>query len=98
MSCAVWPGVAISVTDQNEAPTITSSGGGDAASVGVNENSTAVTTVTATDPDIPAQTLTYSVLTGAGSPDGAKFTIDGSGHLSFISAPNFEAPGSAAGS
>jgi len=90
--------VAITVTDLNENPVITSNGGGDTASVNVNENSTAVTTVTATDPDVPAQTLTYSVLTGAGSPDGAKFTIDGSGHLSFISAPDFEAPGSAASS
>ena len=90
--------VTITVTDANENPVITSNGGGDAASVNVNENSSAVTTVTATDPDVPAQTLAYSVLTGAGSPDGAKFTIDGSGHLSFISAPDFEAPGSAASS
>ena len=90
--------VQITVTGLNETPAITSDGGGDTASVNVAENSTAVTTVTATDPDLPAQTLSYTVLTGAGSPDGLKFTIDGSGHLSFISAPDFEAPGSAASS
>ncbi|HEV7880896.1 beta strand repeat-containing protein, partial [Bradyrhizobium sp.] len=90
--------VTITVTDVNDPPVITSNGGGDTASVGVNENSTAVTTVTATDPDVPAQTLTYSVVNGAGSPDASKFGIDPSGHLFFLSAPNFEAPGSAAGS
>ena len=90
--------VTINVTDLNEAPVITSNGGGDTASVNVTENSTAVTTVTATDQDIPAQTLTYSVVNGAGSPDASKFGIDGSGHLFFLSAPDFEAPGSAASS
>jgi VCBS repeat-containing protein len=90
--------VTITVTDVNDPPVITSNGGGDTASVNVNENSTAVTTVTATDPDVPAQTLTYSVVNGAGSPDATKFGIDGSGHLFFLSAPDFEAPGSAASS
>jgi len=75
---------------------IGSNGGGDTASVNVDEGATAVTTVTATDPDVPAQTLSFSVLTGAGSPDGGKFSIDGSGNLTFIAPPNFEAFGSAA--
>jgi co-chaperonin GroES (HSP10) len=90
--------ITVTVTDVNEAPVITSNGGGATASVNVDENATTVTTITATDQDVPAQTLSYSVLTGAGSPDGAKFTVDGTGHLSFSSAPNFEAPGSAAAS
>ena len=59
-------------------------------SVNVAENATAVTTVTATDADLPAQTLTYSISGGA---DAAKFTIDATtGALSFVAAPDFEAP------
>ena len=53
----------------NEAPVITSNGGGAAASINVAENNTAVTTVTATDVDA-GQTLTYSISGGA---DAAKF-------------------------
>ena len=50
---------------------------------------TAVTTVTATDPDAGA-TLTYSIIGGA---DAAKFTINATtGVLTFVAAPNFEAP------
>ena len=90
--------VTITATDLNEAPVITSNGGGSSASFNLSEGVTAVTTVTATDPDVPAQTLTYSLVTGAGSPDTAKFNIDGSGNLTFVTPPNFEAPGSAANS
>lgn len=73
----------------NAAPVITSNGGGSTATASVNENSTAVTTVTATDPDAGA-TLTYSIVGGA---DAALFTINATtGALSFISAPNAEAP------
>ncbi len=79
----------ITVTDVNEPPTITSNGGGDAADISVPENSTAVTTVTATDPDQGA-TLTYDISGGA---DQAAFTIDEeSGVLTFLSAPDFEHP------
>ena len=84
--------ITVTVTDVNEAPVITSDGAGATASINVNENSTTVTTVTSTDQDTPAQTLTYSLVVGAGSPDQAKFTIDAAGHLSFITAPNFEIP------
>jgi len=74
------------------APTITSNGGGATASVSVAENSAAVTTVAASDPDT-GTTLTYSIVGGA---DQFKFQINGtSGALSFIAAPNFEAPGDA---
>ena len=73
----------------NEAPVITSNGGGATAAVNVAENSTAVTTVTATDPDA-GPTLTYSIIGGA---DAAKFTINATtGVLTFVAAPNFEAP------
>jgi hypothetical protein len=51
----------------------------------VAENTTAVMTVTATDADLPAQTLTYSIVGGA---DAAKFAINSStGALSFATAP-----------
>ena len=69
---------------------ITSNGGGATAAINVAENTTAVTTVTATDADLPAQTLTYSIVGGA---DAAQFTINAStGALSFVAAPDFEAP------
>ena len=80
--------VNIDVTPVNDAPVITSNGGGVLASVSVAENTSAVTTVTATDVDGPA--TIYSISGGA---DALKFTINAStGALTFISAPNFEAP------
>jgi VCBS repeat-containing protein len=81
----------IAINGVNEfAPVITSNGGASTASVSVTENSTAVTTVAATDADQPAATLVYSIVGGA---DAARFAIDASsGALSFVSAPNFESP------
>ena len=80
---AVTQNVAVTVTNVNEAPSITSG-----AAFNVAENATAVTTVTATDPEAAA--LTYSLSGGA---DQAKFSINAStGVLAFITAPNFEAP------
>ncbi|WP_223488343.1 VCBS domain-containing protein [Pseudomonas sp. A-RE-19] len=82
--------VTVHINGSNDSPTITSDGGGATASVSVAENTTAITTVVATDVDLPAQTLTYSIVGGA---DAAKFSIvSGTGALSFVSAPNFEAP------
>ncbi|MCO8314504.1 VCBS domain-containing protein, partial [Pseudomonas mandelii] len=82
--------VTVTINGSNDSPTITSNGGGTTASVSVAENTTVVTTVTATDVDLPAQTLSYSIVGGA---DAAKFSIvSGTGALSFVSAPNFEAP------
>ncbi len=79
----------INLTDVNEAPSITSDGGGATASVNVTENGTAVTTVVTRDPDA-GQTLAYSIVGGS---DAAKFAINSStGVLSFLSAPNYEAP------
>ena len=73
---------------QNVAPVITSNGGDDTARVAVPENSSFVTTVTATDPE--GTTLAYSLVGGA---DQGRFTIDPvTGMLSFNEAPDFETP------
>ncbi len=81
--------IAVTVTNANDSPVITSDGGGASASLNAAENQTAVTTVTATDPDM-ADTLTYSLSGGA---DQALFSINSStGVLVFASAPDFEAP------
>ncbi|MFA5951562.1 MAG: DUF4347 domain-containing protein, partial [Hyphomicrobium sp.] len=77
----------IKLTNVNEAPVITSNGGGTAAAVTAAENQTAVTTVTSTDVDAGA-TKTYTITGGA---DASKFTIDSStGVLAFVSAPDYE--------
>ena len=74
----------------NAAPVITSNGGGAAAAVSMAENTTPVTTVTASDSDLPT-TLIYSITGGA---DAARFKIGAAtGALAFIAAPDFEAPG-----
>src|SRR5437016_6097789 len=71
-----------------------SNGGGASAAVSIAENTTAVTTVAATDPNA-GQSLGYSISGGA---DAALFTIDStSGALAFLTAPNFEAPADAGG-
>ena len=83
----------VSITAVNDAPVVTSNGGGATAAVSVAENTTSVTTVTATDADLPAQTLTFSIVGGA---DAARFTINSStGGLAFASAPDYEAPADA---
>ena len=79
---------AVTVTDQNDAPVITSDGGGATAAINAAENQTAVTTVTYTDVDVPADAITYS-LSGA---DAALFSIDAGGVLTFVAAPDFENP------
>ncbi|WP_308874211.1 cadherin repeat domain-containing protein [Thiothrix subterranea] len=78
----------ITVTDANDAPVITSNGGNDNAVLDVDENTTAVTTVTSTDQDgdIPS----YSI---SGGVDAGLFKIDPvTGELSFKTAPDFENP------
>ena len=84
--------ITVSVTDVNEAPVITSDGGGATASVGVVENTTAVTTVEYTDEDA-ADTILY-ILSGV---DSTKFNITAGGVLTFVSAPDFEIPTSNGG-
>ena len=82
--------VVVTVKDVNESPAITSNGAGSTAAVSVSENTTAVTTVTATDAEGTA--LIYSI----SGTDSALFAIDPStGALSFVSAPNYEAPADA---
>ncbi len=86
---ATTQAVAITVTNVNEAPTITS---GAAASFAENATGT-VYTAAATDPDA-GTTLTYS-LSGA---DAALFDINATtGAITFKSSPNYEAPGDAGG-
>ena len=83
----------VAITDKPEAPSITSNGGGDTASVDVAENTTDVTTVTATDPD--GDGLAYSLTGGA---DKDLFDLNaGFGVLTFKAAPDFEAPADADG-
>ena len=73
----------------NHEPQIVSNGGGDTATVSIPENASAVTTVVATDID-PGTTLTYAIVGGA---DAQRFAIDAlTGALSFVTAPDFEAP------
>ena len=74
--------VRLTIGDANQSPTITS-----ASSVAVPENQTAIMTVTASDADIPAQSLTFSVIGGA---DAAAVAFTTGGALSFVTAPNFE--------
>ncbi len=68
----------------NNNPVITSP-----ATANVAENTTSVLTVTASDPDVPVQLLTFSIFGGA---DQAKFAITSGGVLTFLTPPNFEAP------
>ncbi len=80
--------VSLTITPQNDAPIITSNGGGTTGTATVIEGNTAVTTVNAFDAE--GATLTYSITGGA---DAALFSIDpNTGALSFISAPNLGAP------
>ncbi len=79
----------LTVTNANEAPVITSGGGGPSAVISGVENSTTAITMVAADPDAGAN-LTWSIITGR---DGARFAIDpATGVLTFVTAPNFEAP------
>ncbi|MFC3073475.1 cadherin domain-containing protein [Shinella pollutisoli] len=85
---AISKAFTIAVGNVNEAPSITSNGGGTKATVKVAENRTAVTTVKAADPEKTA--VTYSISGGA---DKALFKIDpGTGKLSFKAAPDYESP------
>ncbi len=72
----------------NTAPVITSDGGGATAAIAVDENTTAVTDVDATDADL--DDLTFGI---TGGDDAALFAIDpDTGVLTFVTAPDFEAP------
>ncbi|MCU0884809.1 MAG: cadherin repeat domain-containing protein [Beijerinckiaceae bacterium] len=85
--------ITVNITGINEAPEITSDGGGASASLDIGENSTFVTNVTAVDPDA-GSTRSYAII---GGPDSGRFTIDASGALRFTSPQNFEAAADADG-
>ena len=72
-------------TSTNAVPTFTS-----AATFSVAENATAVGTVVATDADSADNVTGYTITAGA---DSAKFAITNAGVLTFVAAPNYEAPG-----
>jgi VCBS repeat-containing protein len=77
----------------NQPPVITSDGGGATFSKSIAENTTAVTTVTATDADSGPSPISYSIFGGA---DSGKFSINPTtGVLTFTSAPDFDIPGDA---
>lgn len=72
----------------NDAPTITSNGGGNSATIGLNENNKIAAFVEATDVD--SKTLTFSVSGGA---DAALFDINSAnGVLQFVEEPDAENP------
>jgi len=75
-----------SITNVNEAPIISS------ASFSIAEQSTAVGSISASDPDA-STTLTFSLASGSAAVDDAKFSINSTtGAVSFLATPNFESP------
>jgi hypothetical protein len=80
--------IIVTVTNVNEPTTFSSP-----ANATVPENTTAVLTVLATDPDA-GTTLSYSISTtnSDANADCSKFLISNSGVLTFVAAPNFESP------
>lgn len=80
--------ITVTINDLNEAPVITSNGGGSTAAIFLNENSRTITTVSAQDPDT-ATSLVFSI----SGVDSTYIAIDSaSGLLTFIDNPNFESP------
>ena len=78
----------VDASPSNAVPVITSGAGADQIAVNVSENTTAITTVRATDTG--GGLLTYTILAGFDAP---LFEIDArTGALRFKEAPNFEAP------
>ncbi len=65
-------------------PVFTSSG-----TVSIVENQTVVQTLSASDADVPAQTISFVL---SGGDDAGRFTIHGANQLVFVATPDFEAP------
>lgn len=77
-----------SITATNDAPVITSFGGGVSGTASIAETQAVVGTVTSSD--IDGGTPVYSIVAGL---DSSFFTIDSiTGVLSFVSAPDYETP------
>ena len=82
--------VEVTVTDAADALMITSNGGGERATITVQENRTVVTTVTASGGTPPYEFQWSSSQT---APDGVLFTMNtATGALAFVSAPDYENP------
>ena len=73
---SVTQGITVSVADENDSPVISSS-----ATFSAAENQTAISTMSASDPD--GNSLTYSI-------SGSEISISSSGVLTFASAPDYE--------
>ncbi len=80
------------ILNANEAPDITSDGGGSTAAVTVNEGVTTATTIVATDPDPGDSIASYAIVGGT---DQAAFSLDTSNNLVFNTVPDYENPGDA---
>ena len=82
----------VTVTDANEAPVFDTTGltldASGTVLFSVAENTTAVGTVTAADPDAADTSITY----GVASTDAVLFDISAAGVITFKSAPDFEDP------
>ena len=77
----------VSVGNVNEAPVLS------AATFSIAEQSTAVGTISASDPD-GSTSLTYSLASGSDAIDDGLLSINSStGVVSFLAAPNYESPG-----
>ena len=62
----------------------------------VDENGTAVATLSATDTETDSDQLTWSIPLGEmGGPDAARFALSGAGVLTFLTAPDYENPADA---
>jgi len=82
--------ILVTVTDVNDAPVFTSP-----ATANVAETTQPVQTLSVTDADLPAQTITFSI-SGSGADNGAFEIINGN-QLQFVAAPDFENPADADG-
>ena len=79
--------ITVNVTDANDAPSITSDGGGANAALNAAEETTA--------DDFDGDTVSFAI---TGVDDAAQFSIDpNSGALTFLKAPDFENPADANG-
>ncbi len=82
---AVTQTVSVTVTPLNDnSPIFTSSDNNV-----IPENTTAVQTLTASDADLPGQTVSFAI---TGGPDSSQFQIVNGNQLQFVNAPDFENP------